>query len=80
MIINKKLLELKTFLQIIYFKNQDFSSIKENELRCAFKNNEYYNLKLFCLDNELIKIEYHEINLTIQGIEFFNILKKLKKL
>jgi hypothetical protein len=77
MIIHKK---LKLFLEKIYIKNLDFSQIKENELRKCFKNNEYYNLKSFCLENELIDIEYHKINLTNIGINLFNILKKMKKI
>jgi hypothetical protein len=71
---------LKHFLELIFIKNLNFSSITERELRKEFKNNEYYQLKLFCLENELIQISFHEINLTLIGMEFFKILKKLNKI
>lgn len=76
MIIHKK---LKTFLEFIYKKDLDFSSIHESDLRREFKNNEYYQLKNFCLENKLIVIEFHEVNLTGIGLDFVNILKKITK-
>ena len=75
MIIHK---ELKRFLEIIYIKNIDFKPILECELRKEFKNNEYYKLKNFCFDNNLINVNYHEMNLTVDGIELFKSLNKIK--
>lgn len=77
MIINK---ELKKFLEIIYNKNMNLESILECELRKSFKNNQFYNLRNFCIDNELIIIEYHKINLTKRGNNLFNILKECKNI
>lgn len=77
MIIHK---ELKNFLEIIYFQELDFNTITTFKLRKEFKNNEYYKLKNFCIENDLIIIEHHKINLTSSGIEFFKILKKCKKI
>jgi len=77
MIIHKQLIK---FLELIYIKNLDFTPISDFELRKHFKNNEYYNIKLFCIENELIIIEYHKINLTSIGNDFFIILKKFKKI
>jgi hypothetical protein len=75
MIIHKN---LKKFLEIIYYSNMDFKPINELDLKNNFKINEYYNIKLFCLQNDLIKIEFHKINLTKIGMEFFIILNKLR--
>ena len=70
---------LKEFLEIIFISNLDFKPISEHDLRKQFKNNQYYNIKLFCKENNLITIEYHKINLTNDGINLFKILKKLQK-
>lgn len=77
MIIHKNLIN---FLELIHNKNLNFQAITEYELRHQLKNNEYYNLKLFCLENNIIIINYHDINLTVYGLEFFKILKKLRKI
>jgi hypothetical protein len=77
MIIHKK---LKPFLELIFMKGLRFQTISCKELSKNFKNNEYYNLKNFCLENELIEMHSREISLTINGIEFFNFLKKLRKI
>jgi hypothetical protein len=77
MIIHKNLIN---FLELIHNKNLNFQAITECELRSQLKNNEYYNLKLFCLQNDLVIINRHEINLTVFGLEFFKILKKCRKI
>jgi hypothetical protein len=77
MIIHKNLLK---FLEIIYYSNMDFKSINEIDLKKAFKINEYYNLKIFCIQNDLIIIEFHNINLTKLGLDFFNNLKKFRNI
>ena len=73
MIIHKNLIN---FLEKIYIENLSLKNLKEHELRKNFKNNEYYILIKFCLEYQLIIIEYHEIILTKKGIDFFKILKK----
>jgi hypothetical protein len=77
MIIHK---ELKRFLEVIYLKNLDFKDISEYELRKQFKNNEYYQLLKFCILNNLLIIEFKHINLTLEGINFFKILKNLNNI
>lgn len=71
---------LKKFLELIYNEDMNFNSITPKDLYKNFKNNEYYSIKNFCLDNNLIIIEHNKINLTGFGVEFFNILKKCKKI
>jgi hypothetical protein len=76
MIINK---DLKIFIELIYTENLNFKSISECDLRKQLKNNAYYNIRLFCLENKIITIKFHEINLTLFGMEFFKAINKLEK-
>lgn len=74
---NKKLFK---FLEIIFKEYSVCNEISEIMLRKNFKNNEYYNIKKYCLDNNLIELSYHKYTLTNLGLGFFNFLKKLKYL
>lgn len=70
--INKLLYD---FLEKIFIANIDFKSISEHDLKKYFKNNQYYRIKNFCLNNKLIENGYHKLSLTQSGLYLFNFLK-----
>ena len=71
---------LYIFLEKIFIYNTDFKDITEIELKRTFKNNQYYNLKKFCLQNKLINNGFHKISLTQEGLTLFNFLKNYIKI
>jgi hypothetical protein len=75
MIINPLIIK---FLEIIDNKDLSFTPINECDLKKEFKQNQYYQLKKFCIDNKLININYHIITLSMDGKYIFNSLKTLK--
>ena len=77
-IIHKSLFK---FLEIIFINDVNYyKPITKKELKTFFKNNEYYNLESFCIENNLINIEYDKIITTDLGKQFFTILKRMRKL
>jgi len=72
--INKNLI---LFLEKIINYDLNFNPISINELKSFFKNNEYYNLKNFCLENNLIIFEYGKVIPTKKGRELHNVIKNI---
>ena len=70
--------ELFNFLKILYDIDNKLNTITEQEVKKLFKNNKYYNVRKYCLDNNFIKIEYNNVYLTFDGLAFFKNLNKLR--
>jgi hypothetical protein len=56
----------------------EFRPIHESDLRKLFDSYWYYQLKKFCVENNLININYHIITLSLDGKYFLNNMRKLK--